>query len=162
MKDELKKRILRDAADAHDKINSAWMSTFFPLGNDRKKKKFLKLSRKFNALVLERYISTATDEEGQRLLRQVNNTPSEFAATLRDVWRILQPERRGRQPILSDKDRRDCCTAFDALRKEGNTRKAAAEKTAEQFGITPEQMEGILRHRNRYTNPATRRIPTVY
>lgn len=150
MNNKLKRQILRDGDEAHDKIAKAVFSTFLPPGREKQKKKFLSSLKKVDRLVLEHYVSNTSDEEGIRLLREIQNAPVEFAKSLRDVGRILRPERRGREPVLGDTDRRQACVVYLGLRKDGNTRKAAAEKTAKQFGITPEQMEGILRHKGRY------------
>jgi hypothetical protein len=147
---KLQQQILRAGKNAHDKMAKAWFATFFLPGSEKQKKTLLDASRKVNQVLLKRYIIGASDEEGVRLLRRINNTPIEFAKSLRDVSRILRPERRGREPLLSDRDRREACIVYLGLRNDGNTRKAAVEKTAKQLDITPEQMEGILRHKGRY------------
>lgn len=148
MNKTLQNQILKAGRDAHDKMNEAWFATFFPGMRKQTIARFLKASRKMSQILLERQTSTAPDEDAAWILREIKNSPIEMAKSLRDVCRILRPEKRGRESILSDNDKMNAYQVFDALRGEYR-RKVAVEKTAKQFGVTPQQMEGILRHKHR-------------
>lgn len=151
MNPKLEKQILKAGREAHAKITKAWIASFFPTENKKWKKQLEQKSLRVNQATLALYILKMSDEQGTELLRIINNQPFEMARKLKDVRAILLPEQRGRQPILSDNDRRNACSTFDAFRRDGHTRKSAIEKTVKQFdGITPQQMEGILRHRSRF------------
>lgn len=149
MNAKLQKEILKAGKTAHAKITKAILVSFFAAGNEKARSKFERASLKFNQLMLEQYSSKMSDKDGADLLRQINNSPFEVAKALKDTSRILWPQQRGRAPLLSDSDRRQACLTFDTFRRDGHTRKAAIEKTVTQFGLTAQQMEGILRHRSR-------------
>jgi len=152
--DKLKRKLLKAAKVAHDKVTRAQIATLLPPGNKKQKNKFLKSSRELNLLLLERQLDAAPDSESDQILRQINNLPIKFARDLKDMFRILMPERRrGQEPLLSDNERREACQTFAVFRADGNTRKSAIEKTIKKFSnLTAQQMEGILRHKNRYSD----------
>ena len=90
------------------------------------------------------------------MLRAIEAMPVLVRKQLRDWTRECAEGFGGKNPLLPDHLRREVVVKIKGLQESGWKRKKAIEQIAPNYGLEPKQLEGILKHGNRYKDTPQR------